>query len=122
VEILHMGQRGMCSEGFGRGPDLEKNEQVWILRVTQHVVFDAARFGTAVLDIGEEQRFECLGFVWLRMGVQDKSVGFWHDVAPYWLEQRYRNNTRLINDFSTLVICLTTGVSLCVGWLGYRHS
>ncbi|MNJ03794.1 hypothetical protein D3C73_1642610 [compost metagenome] len=59
-------------------PDLIEDEQGRVLGVAQHVIFDAALLRAAGLDIGAEQRLECVGHLWLGVGVKDEAVGLGH--------------------------------------------
>ncbi|MCY1545658.1 hypothetical protein D9M68_816100 [compost metagenome] len=59
-------------------PDLVEDEQGRVLRVAQHVVFDAALLRAAGLDIGAEQRLELVGLLGPGVGVKDEAVGLGH--------------------------------------------
>ncbi|MNY80856.1 hypothetical protein D3C86_2221030 [compost metagenome] len=48
------------------------------------MVFDAARFGAAWLDIGAEQGFEGFGLFRTGLGFENEAVGFAHEVDLWW--------------------------------------
>ncbi|MCY1546680.1 hypothetical protein D9M68_826890 [compost metagenome] len=70
-----MRQRAVDRKVLAALPDLVEDEQGRVLRIAQHVVFDATLLRPAGLDIGAEQRFEFIGHLWLGVGMEDEAVG-----------------------------------------------